>query len=34
MAYSRRLNIQHHLMYEIIDASHHVKILQMWTNYE
>jgi toxin YoeB len=33
-AYSRRLNAQHRLVYEVIEASHHVKILRMWTHYE
>ena len=33
-AYSRRLNVQHRLVYEIIESSHHVKILRMWTHYE
>ena len=33
-AYSRRINVQHRLVYEIIEASHHVKILRMWTHYE
>ena len=33
-AYSRRINVQHRLVYEIIESSHHVKILRMWTHYE
>ena len=33
-AYSRRLNVQLRLVYEVIEASHHVKILRMWTHYE
>ena len=33
-AYSRRLNVQHRLVYEVIESSHHVKILHMWTHYE
>ena len=33
-AYSRRINVQHRLVYEIIEPSHHVKILRMWTHYK
>lgn len=33
-AYSRRINIQHRLVYEIIEAEHTVKVLRMWTHYE
>lgn len=33
-AYSRRINIQHRLVYQIINESHTVKILRMWTHYE
>ena len=33
-AYSRRINIQHRLVYQILDAEHTVKILRMWTQYE
>ena len=33
-AYSRRINIQHRLVYQIIVAEHTVKILRMWTHYE
>lgn len=33
-AYSRRINIQHRLVYEVIEAEHTVKILRMWTHYE
>ncbi|MBI5543898.1 MAG: Txe/YoeB family addiction module toxin [Deltaproteobacteria bacterium] len=33
-AYSRRINIQHRLVYQIVDAEHTVKILRMWTHYE
>ena len=33
-AYSRRINVQHRLVYEIIVSTHHVKILRMWTHYE
>lgn len=33
-AYSRRINIQHRLVYEIFEAEHFVKVLRMWTHYE
>ena len=33
-AYSRRINIQHRLVYEIIDSIKTVKVLRMWTHYE
>ena len=33
-AYSRRLNIQHRIVYQVIDADKIVKVLRMWTHYE
>jgi toxin YoeB len=33
-AYSRRINIQHRLVYAVIEAENTVKILRMWTHYE
>ncbi len=33
-AYSRRINIQHRLVYEVIESEHKIKILRMWTHYE
>lgn len=33
-AYSRRINIQHRLVYEVIESEKTVKILRMWTHYE
>ena len=33
-AYSRRINIQHRLVYQILDEEKVVKILRMWTHYE
>lgn len=33
-AYSRRINIQHRIVYQIIDNDHIVKIIRMWTYYE
>ena len=32
-AYSRRINIQHRLVYEILDDIKTVKIIRMWTHY-
>lgn len=32
-AYSRRINLQHRLVYEVIDAEHTVKIIRMWSHY-
>ena len=33
-AYSRRITIQHRLIYEVIDAEKRVKVIRMWTHYE
>jgi len=33
-AYSRRVNIQHRLVYQVLDEERIVKILRMWTHYE
>jgi toxin YoeB len=33
-AYSRRINIQHRLVYQVIDDQHVVKVLRMWSHYE
>ena len=33
-AYSRRINIQHRLVYQVLEAEQIVKILRMWTHYE
>lgn len=33
-AYSRRINIQHRLIYQIIKNEKAVKIIRMWTHYE
>jgi toxin YoeB len=32
-AYSRRINIQHRLVYEVIEDEHVVKVLRMWSHY-
>ncbi|BAZ31604.1 addiction module toxin, Txe/YoeB family protein [Cylindrospermum sp. NIES-4074] len=33
-AYSRRINIQHRLVYEVVEEEQIVKVLSMWTHYE
>jgi toxin YoeB len=33
-AYSRRINIQHRLVYQVNEHEKYVKILRMWTHYE
>ena len=33
-AYSRRINIQHRLVYQILEAERIVKVIRMWTHYE
>ncbi len=33
-AYSRRINIQHRLVYQVYEEDKIVKILRMWTHYE
>ena len=33
-AYSRRINIQHRLGYQILDEDRVVKVLRMWSRYE
>lgn len=32
--FSRRINHQHRLVYEILEGEHTVKIVSMWTHYE
>ncbi len=32
--YSRRINIQHRLVYQVIEKENTVRILSMWTHYE
>lgn len=32
--YSRRINIQHRLVYEVLEEEQTIKILRMWTHYE
>jgi len=33
-AFSRRINIQHRMIYQILDDENVVKIIRMWTHYE
>ena len=33
-ACSRRINIQHRLVYQVVEEEHTVKILRMWSHYE
>ena len=32
-AYSRRINIQHRLVYQVLDDIQTIKVLRMWTHY-
>lgn len=33
-AYSRRINIQHRLVYQVLDEERVVKVLRLWSHYE
>jgi len=33
-AFSRRINVQHRLVYEVVTRERTVKVLRMWTHYE
>ncbi len=33
-SYSRRINIQHRLVYQVYEKEQVVKVLRMWTHYE
>lgn len=33
-AYSRRINIQHRLVYQVLEKDKIVKVIRMWTHYE
>ena len=33
-AYSRRINIQHRIVYQVLPNDHAIKVLRMWTHYE
>ena len=32
--YSRRINIQHRLVYQVVETDKVVKVLRLWTHYE
>jgi len=33
-AYSRRINIQHRLIYQVYEEEHIIKVIRFWTHYE
>jgi toxin YoeB len=33
-AYSRRINVQHRLVYQVYEKQRTVKVLRLWTHYE
>ena len=33
-AYSRRINIQHRLVYQVLDEQKAIKVLRLWSHYE
>lgn len=33
-AYSRRINIQHRLVYQVYEKEHIVKVIRLWTHYD
>ncbi|MGH8524693.1 MAG: Txe/YoeB family addiction module toxin [Gammaproteobacteria bacterium] len=33
-AYSRRINVQHRLVYQVLEQGRVVKVIRMWTHYE
>jgi toxin YoeB len=33
-AYSRRINIQHRLVYQVLEQQRAVKVLRLWTHYQ
>jgi toxin YoeB len=33
-AYSRRINIQHRLVYQVLEKQKTVKVIRLWTHYE
>lgn len=32
-AYSRRINIQHRLVYQVYEKEHTIKVIRLWTHY-
>ncbi len=33
-AYSRRINIQHRLVYQVLEKEQSIKVLRLWSHYE
>ncbi len=33
-AYSRRISLQHRLVYQVLEKEHIVKVLRLWTHYD
>lgn len=33
-AYSRRINIQHRLVYQVLEREQSIKVLRLWSHYE
>ena len=33
-SYSRRINVKHRLVYQVLEAERTVKVLRMWTHYQ
>ena len=33
-AYSRRINIQHRLVYQIYEKEHTIKVIRLWTHFD
>ena len=33
-AFSRRINVKHRLVYQVIEETHTVKIISLWSHYE
>jgi toxin YoeB len=33
-AYSRRINVHHRLVYQVLDAERIVKVIRLWSHYE
>lgn len=33
-AYSRRINIHHRLVYQVLEEEHIVKVIRMWSHYD
>jgi Txe/YoeB family toxin of toxin-antitoxin system len=33
-AYLRRINIQHRLVYQVLEVEHIIKVIRLWTHYQ